>query len=285
MPDSMTGFGRAFCDAADGKLIVEIQSVNRKYLEIFVSLPKEFSYYEHDIRKWVSEKVSRGQITVRVHLLSHPQSLLPNLSALKTLKKKWEKHASELGYSTDSITLPFLTQYLPTIPSSPESLPQLRKSVTAALKALLAMKQKEGKALARDLSQKLSLLKKHTTSIRTLSPQLIERMKERLQEKLQQALASFLDKEIQDRLLRESFLLAEKSDITEELTRLDSHFVQFQELLSSSSSGKKMDFLTQEIGREINTISAKSADIHISRLVIEMKSELEKMREQIQNIE
>ncbi|HSX26376.1 MAG TPA: YicC/YloC family endoribonuclease [Chlamydiales bacterium] len=288
----MTGFGRSAFDAPFGRLGVEIQSVNRKYLEIFISLPKEFSRFEPEVRKWVQEAAVRGQVSVKVHFTPNANAikeLLPDVEVLKGLKWGWEKVAQQLGYDPKSIDLPFLMERMPEQTKQEgardEDLPVLHRCIDEALQGFLQMKKTEGKALAKDLAARLEGLKKLLDEIEALSPDATKRMREKLLEKMAEVLKG--GPELEERLLREVALFAERVDISEEITRLRSHFVQFKELLSPKAGaiGRKMDFLVQEMAREINTIGSKSAESKISHLVVEMKSELEKMREQIQNIE
>jgi len=285
---SMTGFGRGVADGSVGRLIVEIQSLNRKYLEIFISLPKEFSRFENEVRKWVSEEVARGQVNVRIHWIPAADvwiNMLPSPEILKGLKTGWEKLSKQLGFDPKNIDLPFLVQTLPAMQkvdlAEEEDLPVLQKSVLSALKALTEMRRKEGSALKKDLTQRTSALEKMALKIEKRSPEASHKMRQKLTEKIGEATL-----ECDERILREVALFAERVDITEEITRLKSHFAQFKTLLEEKGPmGRKMEFLVQEMGREINTIGSKSLDIEISRLIVEMKSELEKNREQIQNIE
>ncbi len=287
---SMTGFGRAGLDAPFGRLVAEIQSVNRKYLEIFVSLPKEFGRFEYDTRTWVGEKISRGQISVRLHVIPSEGAVLqqlPDPKQLKALKRGWEKIAKTLGYDPAKIDLPFLMLYSPIEQKSfaeDKDLPFIEKCVKEAMDGLCKMKVKEGKALAADVSKRLASLKKNLKEIESLAPEAADRMRKSLQGKMKELQES---SELDERILRETLLFADRIDITEEITRLSSHFNQFLGMLNTKEKtiGRKMDFLIQEMGREINTIGSKSLDAKISYLVVEMKSELEKIREQIQNIE
>ncbi len=288
----MTGFGRASMDAPFGNLSVEIQSVNRKYLEVFISLPKELSKFEPEVRKWIGESISRGQVSLRLFLIPNAQALealVPDLSLLKKWKKKWEKLAKELDLGAKAIDLSFLMQYLPVQTkqdfASDENLPIVRKCVEDAIGHLLKMKAKEGKVLTQDLSSRLKNLIQMLATVEKHTPDAAKKMRQKLFEKMEEVLK--LGPDLEERLLREVALFAERVDVTEEITRLGSHFTLFQELLGSKEAvlGRKMDFLIQEMGREINTIGSKATDAKIAHLVVSMKSELEKMREQIQNLE
>ncbi|HSX38530.1 MAG TPA: DUF1732 domain-containing protein [Chlamydiales bacterium] len=336
---SMTGFGRAVTDAPFGQLIAEIQSVNRKYLEIFVSLPKEFSRFEQDVRSWISAKIARGQVSVRLYLIPNDQAsvaTLPDAAALNEMKKGWEKIAKSLGYGTDAIDFNFLMLHSPIREkihfAEDRDVSDVKKCIEQALSGLLEMKRKEGNALVRDVKQRFVKIQKHLKEIELQAPLAAQKMQKNLLAKLQdlkpgalsqkfqtqeprqssrgsslakrasaaqpalqdlgpKAWQEFLGKsannELDDRIARELILFADKVDITEEITRLKSHFLQFQEILKSQkeSVGRKIDFLIQEMGREINTIGSKSPDAQISHTVVNIKSELEKIREQIQNIE
>jgi uncharacterized protein (TIGR00255 family) len=293
MLSSMTGFGRASLSTPLGKLVVEIQSVNRKYTEISIALPKEFSRFEPEVRKWVAELSLRGQMTVRVHFFPEAEALsrlLPSSEILSHLKSSWEKIAIQAGFSSSQIDLPFIMLNFPFQQridlAKDEDVQILKQCVESALKELKEMRQKEGKALAFDLENRLKMLEKIHVSIESLAPRSIDRLKEKMHQRIEEFLSKKELGDAYEKLLHEVALFAEKIDIAEEITRLKSHFVQFREILKneSGSVGRKMDFLVQEIGREINTIGSKSVEPKISYLVVEMKSELEKMREQIQNI-
>ncbi len=288
----MTGFGRCECEAPFGKLIVEIQSVNRKYLEIYVSLPKEFSRFENNLRKLVGEKVNRGLISIRILLIPNAaavQDLLPDLTLLENLKQGWVELAGKLGVSKDSIDLPFLMQQIPEMrhasPAKEEDFEPIRHCLEGALKALDEMKRKEGAALTKDIAERLKTISAALAWIEQKSPDAVAKTRQKLKERLEEIFQPGV--ELDDRLLREVALFAERVDISEEVTRFRSHVVQYHELLKAKAdaSGRKMDFLVQEISREINTIGSKSMDVGIAHQVVEVKSELEKIREQIQNIE
>ena len=289
---SMTGFGRGTSEGAFGTLCVEIQSVNRRYLEIYVNLPKEFQRFENEIRKWVTEAVGRGQISVRVHLTPNQKNIhafLPDVEMLRNLKIGWEKIAQQLQLDPKKIDLAFLAQSMPEMGqiefARDSDLIALRKAADEALQGLSAVKKKEGAALGQDVAKRVDEMEKMSDAVAKLSPDASHRMRQKLMERMREILQP--GAEFDERLMREVALFAEKVDIAEELTRLKSHFAQFRGLLKGKegSAGRKMDFYVQEMGREINTIGSKSSDANVSHLVVDMKSELEKAREQIQNIE
>lgn len=291
MPVSMTGFGRANVDAPFGRLIVEIQSLNRKFFEVNTYLPKELSRFENEIRKLIAEKIQRGQITIRVQWTPSREALsqfLPDLDVLKSLKSSFEKLAKQLKMGPEEITLPFLISNLPLIQKNDllkdSDFPIFRKCVEEAIFSLLNMKSLEGKALVKDIASRLKKLQIIVGSIEKLSPDATFKMREKLQEKMSSLFEK--DQTLNDRILKEVAFFAERIDVSEEITRLKSHFIQFEESLKIKGSiGRKMDFIVQEMARETNTIGSKSVDAKISNFVVEMKSEIEKIREQIQNIE
>lgn len=289
---SMTGFGRGVSDSPLGTLSVEIQSVNRRYLEIYVNLPKEFGRFENDLRKWVGDAVGRGQITVRVHLSPNQkniQAFLPDIEMLRNLKHGWEKVAQQLQLDPKQIDLAFLLGSLPDLQKAEfaqdQDLIHLHKAVDEALQGLIAMKKKEGQVLAQDVMGRLNEIQRMSEEIEKLSPEASNKMRQKLLERMKEIFQPSVD--LDERLMRETAIYAEKVDISEELTRLKSHFAQFRLQLKGKEggAGRKLDFYVQEMGREINTIGSKSSDSNIAHLVVEMKSELEKAREQIQNIE
>jgi uncharacterized protein (TIGR00255 family) len=291
---SMTGFGRASLEALFGRIVVEIHCVNRKYLEISTYLPKELNRFDMEIRKWVGESISRGQVSVRVFLTPSEDAinqLLPDPLMLKRLKKAWTQVAKASGTNPRSIDLPFLLQNMPasilqnSAGEEKDCLSALKQCIADALEGVSEMKRREGQALMLDIGQRLKELDKMVHKIEELAPQSVGKQREKLRERILEVLAP--GSELDDRLVRELALFADRVDISEEIARFYSHISQFQEILKTNRGavGRKLDFLVQEIGREINTIGSKSADAAITRMVVDGKSELEKVREQIQNIE
>ncbi len=291
---SMTGFGRSVRKSVLGRVTVEIQSVNRKYLEFFISLPKELALYEMDVRKWVAGKIGRGQVAVRLFLSPSEEALvkmLPNAALLRELKRTWTALARESGCDEGSIDLPFLLQALAGLPQngsaewSEEKLQIVKEGVFEALDAAIAMKLLEGKALEEDISVRLEQIGHCIRKSKELSFDQAAKQRNKLKERMKEVLEP--GSEFDERLLREIAFFAERVDVAEEITRMQSHLEQFRSVLDGSESavGRKLEFVVQEMGREINTIGSKSQDAAIAHLVIEMKSELEKIREQIQNVE
>lgn len=285
MTRSMTAYSRVISSEIDGlKWTVEIHSVNRKTLDVNLYLPRDLLFLDIELRKLISQSLQRGQVTVKVNFEKEKQSTVV-IPVLKKLKTGWEKTAKELGFPKEEITLSFLlSQTDQTSFFGEEVETELKKTVKEALDGLIKMKEVEGKALAADLLKRIKHLKDNVSAMEKLSSKAPELYREKLLLRLQQILKESLDDE---RVLREVALFAEKADVTEEVTRLKSHLVQFGDLLKSKgeSIGRTLDFLIQEILREINTISSKSADLAQTQLAVSSKAELEKIREQVQNIE
>jgi uncharacterized protein (TIGR00255 family) len=278
---SMTGYA----SATAGPFLIEIHSVNRKGLDLGIGLPRELLAYDVEIRKWLGEELARGQVTVRV---SHAEGVkgAPDLSRLKKLKQGWEKVAESLGYQKKDIALSFLINQLVDIREEPKGTRQfLQAGVKKALHLLTAMKKREGAALLVDIVKRVKMLEARVKQLEGKAGKTVSKYREKLRERILEATG--LDMKGDERMFKEVALFAEKVDVTEELTRLRSHFKQFYALLKSDekSIGRTLDFLTQEINREINTLGSKALDAEISAVVVEMKSELEKIREQVQNIE
>ena len=286
---SMTAYGRAKHHSKLGRWTVDIHSVNRKGLDINVGLAPTLMFLDGDVRKWISSVAERGQVTVRIAF----ECLVEMEESLQTLKqqqKKWEKIAKALGYPASSIDLKFLVDRLnPPEASLEVSLDEkalradLQKAWEAAEKQWTLMKEKEGKALVEDIKKRTDHIQKELQKILKLQPTLLERYRKKLQDRMKEIKID-VDEE---RLLREAALLADKAEISEEATRLQSHLVQMHEYLHSKekSVGRTLDFLAQEMGREVGTLMAKAGDTDISKAAIVIKSEVEKIREQVQNIE
>jgi uncharacterized protein (TIGR00255 family) len=287
---SMTGFGRADQEAPFGKILIEIQSVNRKFLEISISLPKEWFRFEQEMRKKVAERVLRGSVSVRVQIsLSHKalQTSLPDPKKLRALKESWEALAGSIGYSKEAIDFPFLIASFEDSSGyavQESDLVFLLETLDRALQDHSAMRLQEGRHLAADMEARLKRMETLLTSVERRSPDASAKMRQKLKERMEALFSPSV--ELDDRLLKEVALFSERVDISEEIVRLKSHFAQYEEMKKKGgAAGRGIDFLIQEMGREINTIGAKSVDAEIAHAVIEMKSELEKIREQVQNIE
>lgn len=295
MIKSMTAYSRASGNSPLGRVVVEIHSVNRRMLDMSLNLPKDLLRFDVEIRKWLSGWLERGQITLRLNLQSEGMSgeLFSSYSSqLKELKKGWDKLAEELGYASDKVVdLPFLVSQMQVLPSSEaaedeEALKSSLKSIVEeALQELMKMKEAEGKTLALDIQKRLKVIEENIAAVELIKEQPLVHYRKKLIDRLKEV--GHMHGEAEERILREVALLAEKLDVTEELVRLRTHIEQFRRHLASQEKaiGRTLDFLTQEMHREINTLGSKSADSEISSYVIKIKSELDKIREQVQNIE
>lgn len=289
---SMTGFARAQLNTEFGRLTVEIQSVNRKHLDLNIFLPRELSQFDTDIRKWITHAISRGSVTVKVY--AHYEEKLPidikaNLPIARQLKAAWQEVARDLGLK-DEITLQLLASEPRIIEAETElqNVDLYRKALEAVIQTTLRdfilMREREGAELNRDIQTRLQSLQRAMETIASRSEGATDRYRQRLIERMNEVVPGKLENE--ERILREIVLYADRIDIAEELTRFRSHCMQIEGLLRKKEPiGKSLEFLIQELNREINTIGSKSSDIEISQLVIEVKTEIERIREQIQNVE
>ena len=292
MLKSMTGFGRGEGDTTLGKVVVESRSVNHRYSDINIKLPKRLSLFENRMKEIIRSQVSRGRIDVSLKLDSLGEEKV-QLSVDLDLAEQYYRVLQDLKERLrlkDEITLSLLAgakdlifakeELGDTEPYWQEVLPVLKQS----LKNMDDMKRLEGESLTKDLQQRLEHITKQLQMIRQQFPLRLRTYLSRLQDRLRSLLEGMeMDP---SRFQQEVAFLAERTDITEEIVRAESHLVQFKSLLEGNEPvGRKMDFLLQEIHREVNTVSAKANDAEISQRVVEIKSELEKIREQVQNVE
>ena len=288
----MTGFGCV--EALNDDLIyrVEVASVNRKQADIVVNLPRELSALDSRIRKQVSEVVSRGRINVGISLKSAEAqggSLTINLPLAEEYAAAITKLEERLGLNGlvsrfDPSRAPGVIQLGETLPEPEDAWPFVQKALKESLSKLLEMRSTEGAHLKSDLESRLTSLKSFLQQISEQAPSVVERHRENLIKRLDSAdIELNLDDE---RLIKEIGLFADRCDISEEVTRLESHFAQCHKYFESDEAvGRPLDFLVQEMGREINTIGSKANDASIAQIIVESKTELEKIREQIQNVE
>lgn len=296
MLKSMTAYGRATVVSPLGRFSVELQSVNRKHLEVNTYLPSELIRYDADIKKWISEAIGRGQVNVRVNMSLEETcavNVAPNVPLAKKVVDAWRHLGNALSLSLDDAELAKLLcatdgilLYDKDIEDEEKVRSILHEATMKALDKLIGMKVTEGTSLYEDISARVETLTGLIEEMGLKAPGSADRYRVKLQERIQEALGSAIDHE--DRLLREVCLFAEKVDIAEEITRFQSHIQQFMKLTSSTTSqgvGKTLEFLIQELNREANTMGSKSADADMIRCVVAIKTELERIREQIQNIE
>lgn len=294
MLKSMTAYGRAVKNTALGHFTVEIHSVNRKFLEVSVSLPKELSQFEIELKKFVLPFLTRGQVTIKINVSFEdhvPFFIQPNLPLARQLKETWFKIASDLELDFKDFSLHFLKDQEGIIcfevnHAQEEAYHQIiKQTLEEALKGFIEMKNQEGLLLQADLTTRLEKIRHSMHLIEHKAPYATQRYREKLAKRLEEAAPGFIENE--ERLLREIALFAEKIDIAEEITRFYCHLSHFEQLMQSFAHGlaKTLEFVLHELGREVNTIGNKSSDLEVARAVIDIKSELERIREQIQNVE
>jgi uncharacterized protein (TIGR00255 family) len=288
----MTGYGRGQSVHNGTKFSVELNSVNRKQSDVSVNLPRELVELEPRVRDAINTQVSRGRLNVAIafHKGSAPSQKLALDSVLaRTYYKamldlqKELKAAGEISIET-VLRSPGVLR-LPEEEISPDSAwPHIEVALKEALADLIRMREREGKHLAKDLAQRLKTVQLSLKKIRQLHPDVVRKYRESLHQRIQKAGLEISKDD--ERLVKEVIFFADKSDISEEMTRLESHFAQFADHLRKSEPvGRTLEFITQEIYRELNTLGAKANDAAISQHVVTCKAEMEKIREQIQNVE
>lgn len=289
----MTGYGHGVGSLDGLKITVEISSINRKQSEVVVSLPRELEPLDSRIRDTINAQVSRGRLSVRISVAAasgrSPAKVRFNttlarqyMEAVRRLKDDLRLDSS-LGLDT-LLRIPGIVELVSPLADPEQIWTALGPALNKAVRSLLKMRRIEGTALKRDLKQRLRTITAATDMISALAPKATIRYRDSLYQRLA---AGGLDLPLDDeRLLKEIALFADRSDISEELTRLRSHIGQFNELLKSTQPvGRTLDFLLQEMNREVNTIGSKANDASIASQVIGIKAELERVREQAQNIE
>ncbi|MFH0811028.1 MAG: YicC/YloC family endoribonuclease [Pseudomonadota bacterium] len=292
---SMTAFGRAEI-AEDGRTYTcEIRSLNSRFLEVSIRLPRRYGVIEEQVKKQVAAHLSRGRVELAVQVNGDRGENAPvrceiNLAVARSYHEQLERLRLELGIA-QPVGLEVLLGVGRDIFETKEEEENIEvvgerigRLVEAALRALDAMRLEEGRALGADFAERLLLLEGLLSGIAERCPAVVEDYRRRLAERVRSALAEAGMDEA--RLLTEVTIFTDRTDVSEEQVRARSHMEQFRSLLRGPEPvGRKLNFLLQEMNREVNTIGSKSADVGISRLVIEAKSELERMREQVQNVE
>jgi uncharacterized protein (TIGR00255 family) len=290
---SMTGYGRGDSIKDSYRIKVEIKAVNHRYNEISVRMPRHISYLEESLKKLVKEKVSRGKVDVYINLEYIKESAIEvkvDIPLAKSYKKELENLIEVLNLE-DTVKLNNLLNISEIVKTERKELDEdliwdcINEAMTIALENMVLMRAKEGVELKTDMISKLENIETSILSIVERSPSVVIEYKEKLKERIQDLLDNNISLD-EDKISSEVAFFADKSSIDEEIVRLKSHIKQFYNILGESDPiGRKLDFLIQELNREINTIGSKANDVIISKYVVELKSELEKVREQIQNIE
>jgi len=288
----MTGFGRAR-EIIDGRdILVEIRSVNHRYFEFSAKLPRSYNYLEDKIKQLIQEKTGRGKIEVSLSIynvagketqISVNKPVVENyVTALREIKDDFclsdNLSLSDVFRMTDAFNV------VKADTDEDEIWQAVSIIVTSSLEKFILMRENEGQRIKADLLEKIAFIESKIAEVEVISPETTANYRKRLFDKLTEVLENTQIDE--QRVLLEAAVFAEKTAVDEETVRLHSHIAQFREMLEKEDVvGRKLDFLVQEINREINTIGSKCQDLRVTKIVVDLKSELEKIREQIQNIE
>ncbi len=289
---SMTGFGTGEAPFGSGKLSVEVRGVNHRFLDVRVRVPREMTELAPYVEQLAREKLTRGrfEIAVRVEGMQLGAAVLDRDRARTVFQQLCELR-DELAPGAD-VPLSLLSSipdlFVPAVERESEALRgALRKGFDAAVKSLDEMREREGAALGQDLVKRLGTVRRIAQDVARRGPDVLDVHRRRLKERAERLrIASEIGGIDPGRLEQEIALFAERVDIAEELTRLESHCTQFAQLIASPEAiGRRLDFLLQEMAREANTVGAKSPDAPIAHAIVEVKAEIERMREQVQNVE
>ena len=289
---SMTGYGRGETNYGSARLSVEVRTVNHRFCEISIRLPRALSQFEGKVRERVQGKISRGKITLNISIDGN-ETPTTRLSLNRPVAKAYFDVLEELRGEFDLkgdigvdtfLALPDLLTWEQDVVSEEESWADLEIALTLAIADVCEMKDREGRNLAVDLKERLRIIDTTVEKVVEQVPVMVARQKQKLQDRIAE-LVDDLDYK-KNRLESEMTLFADRTDCTEECVRLRSHLEQFHELIDSPEpAGRKLNFLLQEMNRETNTIGSKAQDVPIARDVIQIKEEIEKLREQVQNFE
>jgi uncharacterized protein (TIGR00255 family) len=297
MPVSMTGFGRGECLKYDRRFKVEIKSVNHRYGDITIKLPRFLNSYEDKVKKRLARDIVRGKVDVWIHFESFSEndvSVQVNTSFADAYVRALNELCTRYGLPEGGVTLPVLAQNTEVLSIDKDMSPSneaeiyetLLTAVENALTQFNAMRQAEGKALVADILDKRERIGQLLTGIKERAPFVAVEYAAKFTERINETLKGSGITADEGRLLTEIALFTDRSCIDEEITRLESHLKQLAAMLNEKGAvGRKLDFLVQELNREANTIGSKANDAQLARLVVDLKSEVEKIREQVQNIE
>ncbi len=292
MIKSMTGFGAGDCENQDFKVHVEIKAVNQRYLETNYHMPYSLNMFENSLTKTIKEYASRGKLDINIRFQDLRDKSV-NIAVDKGLVEAYGKALQDIQCQlqlTSPITASQIAAYPDVLKIAEENQdleaaePVLLTAVREALENFVAMRTAEGKNIQADLLSRINTLESFVGELEKLSPEIVASYKQRLETLLEEYLAKENIEE--NRIIQEVALFTDKVNYTEETVRLRSHFTQFRSIITSDEPvGRKLDFLIQEMNREINTVASKANSSGAAQFVVDVKSEIEKIREQIQNIE
>lgn len=289
---SMTGFGRAEKKTKAGVWTAEISTVNNRYLEYTIRLPRHLNALEMPIRQLLAEQLNRGKITLTVNFEEAEESdgRYPiNKAAARAYFRQLESIRKELKLKPEISINDLLALPAVSLPEKEEAADDrtwkaLQPVIAKAVKELSSMRAKEGEAMARDMKQRLALAKDLISKVEKQTPEIVKALREKLLVRVKELMTEPIRDEV--RLEEEIAYIADRTDVSEECTRFRSHLDQYAETLKRKEPvGKRLNFILQEMNREVNTIGSKCSDIAISSIVIQLKEEVEKLREQVQNVE
>ena len=287
---SMTGYGRATCETDGRQLTIELKSVNHRFLDLSFRMPRNLMFLEDDVRKAIAEKLARGHVDVFMTY----RNLRSDARTVQVDRALFDAYAQALdtlanGGLRDDRSLMSVARMpdVMIVTEAEEDQDAVRalmlETMAQALEQLLAMRRREGASMAEDLGRKVDAIEEMTRKIEARYPETVEEYTRRLRASIEELIGQSVD---ETRLLTEVAVMADRSAIAEETVRLHSHIQQLRETFQREEPiGRRLDFLVQELNREVNTISSKSQDVPITRLAVECKAEIEKLREQLQNVE
>lgn len=290
--NSMTGFGKAEIKTQSIHCSAEITSFNNRFLELSIRLPRQISALEAPLRELISKKVSRGKVTVFVNCEKtgpNSEKYTINTEALEAYSSQLKKIKKKLGLRGeieigDLLSFPSITDLPSNSTDVKEIWPQVKKAVEQALGQLSKMRSIEGSALAKDMSSRVGRTLNMLRAVKSASSNSAKSYRKKLSKRIEEILSN--GKLDRTRLEQEVAILAEKADISEECTRFESHARQFGKTLKAKGEiGKKLNFILQEMNREVNTMSSKCSEYAVAKVALNMKEEVEKLREQVQNVE
>lgn len=292
MIKSMTGFGRCEVQEADRKITVEMKSVNHRYLDVNIKMPKKLNFFEAGIRNELKNYIQRGKVDIFITYEDFTESNVC-VKYNKELAGEYLTYLKQMAADfslDDDVRVSLLSRFPEVLTMEEQTIDEdalwhlLSKALRGAAENFVETRIKEGEHLRDDLIEKLQGMQTHVAFITERSPQIIAEYKQKLEDKVKELLEDA--KVDENRLLMEVTIFADRVCVDEELVRLDSHITTTKDtLIAGGSIGRKLDFIAQEMNREANTILSKSNDLEISNRAIELKTEIEKVREQIQNIE
>lgn len=290
---SMTGFGRGEAAREQFRFIVEIKTVNHRYLDLLIRMPKKLNQFEDRLKALIKNKISRGRVEIYITSedgVAEDFVITPNFTVLDQYQQALSAIKTRYGIA-DPVTLSMLARYPDALRTESREADEaliweaLSEAAGSALDALMDMRRREGATLRGDILDRVSVIRKVAQEIDGFSPQILAAYRQKMTDRIREILADTVELD-ESRILHEVAVYADKSNVAEEIVRLNCHLDQAERILDDPApAGRKLDFLVQEMNREINTIGSKSPDLTIANHVIEVKSEIEKIREQIQNIE